>query len=197
MAFARRVARFLDDVFHVARREKLPFLDVDGLAGSGDRADEVGLPAQECRRLQHVDRRGRSFDFLDLVNVGEHRHADLPAHLGEDLKTLLHAETAERLDRAAVRLVVGRFVDKRDAEAGRDLLQLARRVERELPRLDDARARYEEKRLIEPCFEAAELHAAGRCKWFASITRYSAAARSPPRAIRPRWIAPARPARRP
>ena len=45
-------------VLHVVWRQELALLDVDGLARAGHRADEVGLPAQERRRLQHVDHRG-------------------------------------------------------------------------------------------------------------------------------------------
>ena len=46
-----------DDLQHVLRREELALLDVDRLAGARDRLDEIGLPAQERGRLQHVDDR--------------------------------------------------------------------------------------------------------------------------------------------
>ena len=56
--------RLGDDLLHVLGREELALLDVDRLAGARDRLDEIGLPAQERRRLQHVDDRR---DVGDLV----------------------------------------------------------------------------------------------------------------------------------
>ena len=53
--------------------------------------DEVRLPAQERRRLQHVDHRGDLGERRVLVHVGQHRHAELAAHLAEDAQALLDA----------------------------------------------------------------------------------------------------------
>src|SRR2546423_1282079 len=50
-------SRLLDDVLHLPGREELALLDVERLALHGGVADEVGLPAQERRRLHHVDHR--------------------------------------------------------------------------------------------------------------------------------------------
>ena len=76
-------------------REELALLDVDRLAGGRDRLDEVGLPAQERGRLQHVDRRGDGGDLVDRVHVGQHRHVDVPADVGEDREALRHARARE------------------------------------------------------------------------------------------------------
>ena len=115
------------DLLHVLGREELALLDVDRLAGARDRLDEVGLPAEERRRLQHVDD-GRHLGHLGLrVHVGQHRHADLALHLGQDAQALGHARPAKRRAGAAVGLVVRRLEDERDAERRADLLQLARR----------------------------------------------------------------------
>ena len=92
---AARLARLGDDVLHVLGRQELALLDVDRLARRGDGVDEVGLPAEERRRLQHVDDRGDLGDLLLGVHVGQHRHADLPLHLGEDAQALLHARARE------------------------------------------------------------------------------------------------------
>ena len=116
-----------DDLLHVLGREELPLLDVDRLAGARDRLDEIGLPAQERRRLQHVDH-GRDLRHLGLgVHVGQHRHADLALHFRQDAQAFVHARPAERRARAAVGLVVGRLEDERDAERGADLLAARRR----------------------------------------------------------------------
>jgi hypothetical protein len=45
-------------------REELALLDVDRLAALRHRADEVGLAAEEGRRLQRVDDRGRGGDLV-------------------------------------------------------------------------------------------------------------------------------------
>jgi hypothetical protein len=71
----RSVVRFLrlgDDVLHVVRGEELALLDVGRLARGGDGLDEIGLAAEEGRRLQHVDDRG---DGGDLATAGRARRS--------------------------------------------------------------------------------------------------------------------------
>jgi hypothetical protein len=51
-------------VLHVVRGEELALLDVHRLALAA-RLDEIGLAAQEGRRLQHIDHRGDGGDLLD------------------------------------------------------------------------------------------------------------------------------------
>mmetsp|Transcript_6109 Transcript_6109/g.24619 ORF Transcript_6109/g.24619 Transcript_6109/m.24619 type:complete len:230 (-) Transcript_6109:233-922(-) len=87
-------AGLVDDVLHVPGREELALLDVHGLAALGDSADEVGLPAQEGGRLQHVDD-GRHVGHLRcVVYIGQHWQAGLAAHLVEDLQAGVHADAA-------------------------------------------------------------------------------------------------------
>ena len=50
-----------------------------GLPARATALDEIGLAAQERRRLQHVDDRGDRGDLVLGVHVGEHRHADVLA----------------------------------------------------------------------------------------------------------------------
>ena len=38
--------------------------------------EQIGLPAQERRDLQHVDGLGDARALLGLVHVGQHRHAE-------------------------------------------------------------------------------------------------------------------------
>ena len=85
---ARRGARLVDHVLHVVRREELALLDVHRLAALRHGADEVGLAAQEGRRLQHVDDRGHRGDLGLAVHVGQHRHLQLALDLGQDLQAL-------------------------------------------------------------------------------------------------------------
>src|SRR5690606_20147244 len=72
--------RLVGDVLHLPRRQELALLDVARAAGAGHLLDEVGLPAQEGRRLQHVHHRGDLVHRRVLVHVGKHRHADLALH---------------------------------------------------------------------------------------------------------------------
>src|SRR5450432_2137629 len=158
--FARRGARLVDHVLHVVGREELALLDVHRLAALRDGADEVGLPAQERGRLQHVDRGRGGSDLVLAVHVGDHRHGELALHLGEDLEALVDARPAKRRAARAVGLVVARLEDERNAERGGHFLELPGDVHLELLGLDDAGTGDQEERMSEPRVEAAELHAA-------------------------------------
>ena len=68
---------FCDHVRHVPRREELALLDVDDTAGLGRGHEEIGLTAQERRDLQHVDGFGDPRALRGLMDIGEHRHAEL------------------------------------------------------------------------------------------------------------------------
>jgi len=153
-----RLFRLVYDVLHVARRQKLTLLDVHRLARCRHGMDEVGLPTQEGGGLQHVDHRGDCGDFLNGVDVGEHRHAELLPDVGENLQPLVHAGSTKRLARAAVGLIVGRLVDEGDAQLRADLLERAGGVERHVARLDYARPGNQEKWLVETDLKSAKLH---------------------------------------
>ncbi len=87
-------------LFHVARRHELALLDIHRLARSSASLDEVRLPAQESRRLQHIDHGGNGSHFVFGMDVGQHRDVQLRADIGEDGH--LHAEppaVAQRLVR--------------------------------------------------------------------------------------------------
>ena len=66
-----------DGVAHVVGREKLALLDVDDAAGFRGRDDEVGLPGEKRRNLQHVGDLGGGARLRRLVDVGEDRHVEL------------------------------------------------------------------------------------------------------------------------
>ena len=159
VVFSARLARLFHHVLHFGRRQELALLDVDRSSRCGDDVYEIGLAAEKRRGLQHVDGRRYFRDVVLVVDVGQHRHADLLLHLCEDLQPLVHPEAAVRLSGAAVGLVVGRFVDERHIELFADLLQRGRSIERHLARFDHARTGDEEQGLVEADFEAAKLHA--------------------------------------
>ena len=87
-------ATLVDDLLHVPGRLKLALLDVHGLSGARHALDEVRLTHEEGRRLQHVDHIGDLVDGGVLVDVGEHRKAELALDLGENAQALRDAGAA-------------------------------------------------------------------------------------------------------
>ena len=81
------VERALSTTFCISQGERnWPFLMFTGLPCEHTADDEIGLPAEERRRLQHIDHGG---DFLQrrvLMHVRQHRHADLLAHPASALR---------------------------------------------------------------------------------------------------------------
>ena len=108
-----------DDVRHVPGRQELALLDVDDLAGRGGRQQQIGLPAQEGRDLQHVDRLRHLGALRGLVHVGQHGQAERGANLGEDRQRLRQPDAARGRARGAVGLVERGLVDEADLEARR------------------------------------------------------------------------------
>jgi hypothetical protein len=159
-------ACLVDHVLHVVRRQELPLLDVHRLARLRHGADEIGLAAQERRRLQHVDHLRGGGDVVLGVDVGEHRHAQLAPHGGQDLQALLAARTAKGRAGGAVGLVEAALEDERDAQRGRDLLELAGDVHLQLLGFDHAGTGDEEEGLVEPDVESAEFHATAFSAFF-------------------------------
>jgi hypothetical protein len=53
------------------------------------------LPAEKCRRLQHVHSRGDIGDVLGLVDIGQDRHPDLFPDIIQNLKTFIHPQAAK------------------------------------------------------------------------------------------------------
>ena len=135
-----------DDIGHVPGREELPLLDVDDLAGRGGRQQQIGLPAQERRDLQHVHRLRHLGALRGLMHVGQHRQAERGADLGEDRQRLRKPDAARGRRAGAVGLVERGLVDEADLQPRGDLLQRGRHLQRmraafELARPGDDRDR--------------------------------------------------------
>jgi len=156
---ARR-ARLLHHPLHLAGREELPLLQVHRLPRGGDRHDEVGLPAEEGRGLQHVDDGRDRGDLLLLVHVGQHRKPGRAPHLGEDGEALLHADAAEAVERGAVRLVEGGLVHDRQPRPGRDVAHALGMAEGRVARLDDTRPGDQRERRAAADGDRPDAHAA-------------------------------------
>eukprot|EP00966_Prymnesium_polylepis_P156200 3608788-Prymnesium_polylepis.1 len=104
---------------HHGRIAPLPLLDVEDAARLRRRRDEVRLPAQEGRDLQHVSDLCDGGRLLGFVNVGHDGHTDVLLDRSEDLEAGREAWTAERRGRRPVGLVEARLEDELDAEARR------------------------------------------------------------------------------
>ena len=120
--------------------------------------DEIGLAAEEGRRLQDIDHRRHRRNLVDAMDVGQHRHADLALYLGEDAQSFIHAQAADRFAGTAVGLVVGCLENVADAESTADFLHLRRDIDAQLFRFGRTGAGDQEKRLVKTDLESAELH---------------------------------------
>ncbi len=92
-------------VRHVPRGQELALLDVHHPAGRRRGQQQIGLPAQEGRDLQHVDGLGHRCALLRLVHVGQDRQAEAVADLGEDRQRLRQPDATAALGAGPVRLV--------------------------------------------------------------------------------------------
>ena len=107
-----------------------PFFTLTALPGFGGGDQQIGLPAQERRDLQYVDRWRDARALRGVVHVGEHRNFQCVADFGEDRQRRVEADAARTLGRRAVGLVEGGLVDETDADARRDLFERARHFQR-------------------------------------------------------------------
>ena len=139
-------------------REELALLDVDRGTGLAGGVEEVGLAAEEGGDLQDVDGLGGRTAMVGQMDVGQHGAAMLLADVGEDAEALVHADAAGGGAAGAVRLVVGRFEDQRDADGVGDLDELGGAFVGVLGALDLARSRDEDERPLVADGDVSDLH---------------------------------------
>ena len=117
-----------DDVPHVARRQELSLLDVDRLAGAGRGHEEIGLPGQERRDLQHVDdlrrrraacegswmsvRIGRPVARLDVGRIRRPSSSPGPRNECRDVRLALSYE-ALKITGTCARAAISRIASRR------------------------------------------------------------------------------------
>ena len=142
--------QFGDGVLHVGGCHELSLLHVDGPTGRRGRQQDVGLPAQEGRNLQHIaDLSGRD-RLLRKMHVGGHGQADDRPHAFEHRQPLVDAGAAKRAVARAVGLVERRLEDGLQPEVGRDGRDRLGDLEAQVLRLDHAGARNEQEGLPGP-----------------------------------------------
>src|SRR6476620_7092889 len=101
--------QFIGDVSHIPRREELTFFYVNRTTRLGSGTQQIRLPAEKRRDLQHVDRLARNLGFSRRMDIGCHWNLQLAPDVRENTATFAHADSAKRSDRSSVRLVVGGF----------------------------------------------------------------------------------------
>jgi hypothetical protein len=107
----------LSITFFMSWGEELALLDVHRLAALGHGADEIGLAAQEGRRLQHIDHGGHGGHLGLGVHVGQHRHAQLRRTLARISRPAFHARAAELVPEE--RLALSKLLLKMNGDAQR------------------------------------------------------------------------------
>ena len=88
-------------MLHLVRRQKLPLLDVDRLAGFRRRLDQIGLATQERRGLQNIDHLSRGFDILHSKSNHVNSHHNLALaykETGNFIKSIEFHENAIKLE---------------------------------------------------------------------------------------------------
>ena len=131
--------QLVDDIGHVPGRQKLALLDVDHLAGRRRGQQQIGLPAQKRRDLQHVDRLRGDRALLRLMHVGQHRQLQRVADFGKHRQRVSQADAARGAGAGAVGLVERSLEHQANAEPRRDLLERARHLQRMRPAFELAR----------------------------------------------------------
>ena len=109
---------------HAFGLHPLALLDVHRLAGASGRHQEIGLPAEECRDLEHVGHLGDGRGLVRLVDVGEHRQPARGSGPLQRPKPLVQPGPRLALEPGAVRLVEAGLEADRDAEVVLDARQL-------------------------------------------------------------------------
>lgn len=113
---------FFNDILHVFRSHELALLHIDRYACLGCAVNKVGLAAEECRDLDHVQDLGCFFKLGDVMDVGENRHLQFLLDGCEDFKSLIETRSAEGIEEGTVCLVIRGFENVLDAEAFADFL---------------------------------------------------------------------------
>ncbi len=135
--FAAGAADFFDRVAHFLRRHELAFFYVDPLTGFGGGDQQIGLPRQKRGDLEDIDDLAGDGGLFGFVDVGQHRHAKLALHIGENFQAFVNPGAAEGGVARTIRLVEAGFEDVIQAELVADRFHTRADGEAKLARFDD------------------------------------------------------------
>ena len=104
------------------------------------------MSREKRRHLEYVDDFRRDGGLRGLVNVGQHRHAQLLFHAFQHNQPIGQPGPAKAVGAGAVRLVEARLENVRQAEFVADAFDVPADSQAKLRRLDHARAGDDEQR---------------------------------------------------
>ena len=139
---------FRGDMFHVPRGQELALFHIDHRACRSRGKQQVGLPTQKGRNLQHIDGFGSRRALVGKMHIAQHRASRSVLHRLEDAKPLFHTDPARGVGRGAVRLVKGGFIDKPHAGLARHARQALGAHQRVVPSLNLAGTGDQKKRAV-------------------------------------------------
>src|SRR5262249_58465 len=87
--------QFLGDVSHIPRSQELAFFYVDRTIRFRSNTQEIRLPAEERRDLQHVDLLAGNFSFRRRVNISGYRNLQFASDVRENIATFTDADSAK------------------------------------------------------------------------------------------------------
>src|SRR5512132_3665370 len=82
--------QFLGDVSYIPRREELTFFYVNRTTGLRGGTQQIRLPAEERRDLQHVDLLAGNLGFNRGMDIGCHRNLQFAPDVCENIATFAH-----------------------------------------------------------------------------------------------------------
>ena len=140
-----------DDVLHIPGREELRLFHVEPparrLNGFGADDDEIGLTRKKGWHLNNLGDFRDRYSLINLVIVGDDRHAELGFHFREDFEALFHARPAIGCDGRPVRLVEAGLENIGQAEPLTDGFQVCTNRKGELFGLQDIQPGHHDQRM--------------------------------------------------
>ena len=156
------VSRFVTldhQIFRFPRRQKLPFLDIDNLARFRRSYDQIRLPAQKRRYLQHINMLRDNCALLFFMYVGNNRQIIVKLfNLVKSTHSFFQPDAARAVNGSAVRLVKRRLENIRDIKFFRYFDHCPRNVNRMLPALNLARPAQKPERQVVCQFHAVNVN---------------------------------------
>src|ERR1700746_2009050 len=120
-----------------------PFFYINRATCFRSSTQQIGLPAQERRNLQHVDLFAGNLSFSRGMDIGGHRNLQIAADSRQNLAALAHTDSAKRSHRSSVRLVVRGFKNEINVFRCACLSNLPPHAPDKFLRLNHARAKNE------------------------------------------------------